>query len=67
MPGKRLAGTLKRLREARGLTQVEVAEKAKVTQSYYAELEGGQKHNPSLAVLKGLGKALRVPVTELVE
>ncbi len=67
MPGKRLAGALKRLREARGLTQVEVAEKAKLTQSYYAELEGGQKTNPSLAVLKCLGKSLRVPVTELLE
>ena len=57
---------LKAKREAKGMTQVDLATKAKVTQPYLAELEAGKKKNPSLAVLQRLAKALGVPVTELL-
>ena len=66
MSPKGLALRLKRLRSARDLTQVEVAARAKLTQSYYAELEGGAKINPSVEVLRRLAKALRVDVMELL-
>jgi transcriptional regulator with XRE-family HTH domain len=58
---------LKGLREEKGLTQIDLAKKARVTQSYVAMLEGGEKQNPSLAILKRLAKALGVPVTALLE
>jgi len=58
---------IKTLREEKGITQVELAQKAKVTQSYVAMLEAGEKKNPSLDVLKRLAKALKVKVGELVE
>jgi transcriptional regulator with XRE-family HTH domain len=58
---------LRALREAKGLTQVDLAKKARVTQSYVAMLEGGEKKNPSLAILTRLAKALGVPVTTLLE
>ena len=58
---------IKRLRTERGLTQVELAKKAKVTQTYVAKIEGGDRVNPSLPVLKRLAKALGVPVTALLE
>ena len=48
------------------MTQRELAGKAKVTPGYIAQLEMGQKRNPSLAVLQRLAKALGVPVTELL-
>jgi transcriptional regulator with XRE-family HTH domain len=57
---------LKALRGSKGLTQVNLAGKARVTQPYLAELEAGKKQNPSLAVLQRLAKALGVPMTDLL-
>ena len=55
------------LREAQGLTQRDLAKKAKVTAAYVAMIETGVRKNPSLAILKRLAKALGVPVTALLE
>jgi transcriptional regulator with XRE-family HTH domain len=66
MSPKRLASMLKAKREDRGLTQIDLAKLAKVSQAYVASLEAGSKKNPSLAVLQRLAKALGVPVTELL-
>ena len=67
MPSKRLSQMLRTLREEKGWTQEELAEKASVERSYLTKLETGDKVNPSLAVLKRLAKSLRVTVTELLE
>jgi transcriptional regulator with XRE-family HTH domain len=66
MSPKRLSRMLKTRREAKGLTQVELAKRARVTQTYIAKLESGDKQNPSLGTLQRLAKALGVPVTELL-
>ena len=66
MSPSRLKTVIKRLRTERGLTQVELAKKAKVTQTYIAKIEGGDRVSPSLPVLKRLAKALGVPVTALL-
>ena len=66
MSPKRLGKMLKGIRETQGLTQVQLAGKAKVTQAYIAQLESGDKKNPSLDILKRLAKALGVPVMELL-
>lgn len=58
---------LKTLRERGEMTQVELAKKAGVTQTYIAKLEAGDKKNPSLEVLKKLARALGVPLGELLE
>jgi transcriptional regulator with XRE-family HTH domain len=58
---------LKAKREALGLSQTVLAEKAKVTGEYISLLESGRKKNPSLDVLRRLAKALGVPVAELLE
>jgi transcriptional regulator with XRE-family HTH domain len=57
---------IKKLRNARGLTQEQVAEKAGVSKNYITMLETGTRKSPSLPVLKRLAKALGVPVTELL-
>jgi transcriptional regulator with XRE-family HTH domain len=61
-----LGTLLKRRREARGLTQLELAKRARVAQGYISALEAGEKSNPSVAVIRKLAKALGVPVTELL-
>ena len=64
---QRLGRVLKTLREQKGLTQVELASKASVTQAYVAKLEGGDRKSPSLDVLTRLARALGVPAGELLE
>ena len=58
---------MKRLREERGLTQVQLAKKAKVAQGYVAMLENGDRKSPSLRVMKRLAKALGVSAAALLE
>jgi XRE family transcriptional regulator of biofilm formation len=62
---RRLSGVVTRLREAKGMTQRDLARKAKVTPGYIAQLEVGLRKNPSLDVLRRLAKALGVPVMDL--
>jgi XRE family transcriptional regulator, regulator of sulfur utilization len=58
--------TVKKLREKRGLTQADLAKRAKLHRVYVAQIEG-QTKVPSLAALERLAKALGVPVTALLE
>ncbi len=62
----RLGDALRRLREAKGLTQVELAKRANITDEYLSMLESGVRRNPSLAVLRRLARALGVSVGELM-
>ncbi len=62
-----LAVLVKRLREAKGLTQAELAEKAEISREYVALMESGVRANPTMDVLKRLAKALGVTVGELLD
>ena len=66
MAAGRLSRVLRELREAKGFTQVELAEKANVERTYLTKLETGKKVNFSLAVLRRLAKARGVSVPELL-
>ncbi len=66
MPDRRLGKMLKACREKKGMTQAQLAKRAKVTQAYVAMLEAGAKKNPSLATLKRIAKALKVEVGDLL-
>ena len=66
MSPKRLNTVLQHLREKQGMTQRDLAKKAKVTAGYVAQLEMGVRENPSLAILRRLAKALGVNVAELL-
>ena len=57
----KLAEQLKETREAKGLTQVEVAIEAKVSDTFYAMTERGET-NPSLAKLNRILKALGLKI-----
>jgi transcriptional regulator with XRE-family HTH domain len=57
--------SLKRWRGKRGLTQEELAHEAKITTSYYGQLERGMK-SPTLTVIVKLCRALDCAPGELL-
>jgi transcriptional regulator with XRE-family HTH domain len=63
---ERFAVRLKKLREARALTQEALAKRAGISRAYLARLEMG-RHDPPLSRLRKLAKALGVPAAELLE
>lgn len=58
---------LKFLRIHHKLTQLQLAEKAGLSQAYINELENGKKTNPSLAALLKLSEALDASILELMD
>jgi XRE family transcriptional regulator, regulator of sulfur utilization len=67
MPTPRQIGkTLKQVRVAKGLSQTELATKARVSRAYVFRLEAGGA-DPTVGILQKLAKALGVPVTALLE
>ena len=63
--GDRLAKNLKQLREARGLTQEQIAKLAGVPRATWTNLESGSA-NPTIQVLSRAADALQVTVEELI-
>ena len=63
---KPLHEVLRELREARGMTQGELAWKAKVTPGHLADLELGAVATPRLDVVRRLARALGVPLKDLL-
>jgi len=60
--GKKLKEARKKLR----LTQVEVAQKSKISPNYYATIERDEV-NPSLEVFKDICKVLKVRSVEILD
>jgi transcriptional regulator with XRE-family HTH domain len=56
---------LREVREARGLTQGELASRAGVTQSAISQIESGARPNPNLMTLRLLERALGDPPVRL--
>jgi len=61
----RLAGNVRQLRQARGLTQQQMAKLSRLPRATWANLESGAA-NPTLAVLHRVAIALQVSLEELV-
>lgn len=60
----RLARNIRQLRNARGLTQQQMAKLSGLPRATWANLESGSA-NPTLSVLHGVATALQVPLEEL--
>jgi transcriptional regulator with XRE-family HTH domain len=62
----KLSNAVKKVREAKGMTQKEVASVLKMDASQYSRIENG-KNDPSFTVVTKIAKALGVTVAELVQ
>jgi transcriptional regulator with XRE-family HTH domain len=68
MATRKLGEVVQQLREARGLSQAQLAERAQVSVSFVSILEGGQAgHNPPAAIVQRLARALGVTASKLTE
>ena len=66
MPSKELGEIVRELREAKGLTQAQLAERAQIALSYVTVIEAGQQGKPSPQIIQRLARALDVPVKRLL-
>lgn len=62
---ERAAASLRKARQAKGLTQAEVAKKAGVSENHYAQIERGEK-NPTLSTFVSIIDAIGVSSTEIL-
>lgn len=61
-----LSNNIKKLREAKGLSQEKLARLADVANNTLIKMESGENKNPTLETLKKVAKALGVSVDELI-
>jgi len=61
-----LSKNVKRLREAKGLSQEKLARLADVANNTLIKMETGENKNPTLETLKRVAKALDVSVDDLI-
>ena len=62
---QRTASRLRKARKEHGLTQVEVADKAGISETYYAQIERAEK-NPTTSVFVSIIKAIGVPSKDIL-
>jgi transcriptional regulator with XRE-family HTH domain len=63
---KKLGVNIKKIRQARGMTQGDICRKIEVDRAYMSNIESGNK-NPTLSTITNLAKALGVSVDELLK
>ena len=62
-----LANNIRKLREAKGLSQEKLARLADVANNTLIKMESGENQNPTLNSLKKVAKALGVSVDDLIK
>jgi transcriptional regulator with XRE-family HTH domain len=62
-----LANNIKKLREAKGLSQEKLARLADVANNTLIKMESGENQNPTLATLKKVAEAFGVSVDDLIK
>jgi len=62
-----LANNIKKLREAKGLSQEKLARLADVANNTLIKMESGENQNPTLVTLKKVAKAFGVSVDDLIK
>ena len=62
-----LANNIKKLREAKGLSQEKLARLADIANNTLIKMESGENQNPTLVTLKKVAKAFGVSVDDLIE
>jgi len=64
---KNLSNNIKRLREAKMLSQEKLARLADVANNTLIKMESGENKNPTLETLKKVAKALEISVDDLIK
>ena len=67
MPTRKLGEVVRELREARGITQAQLAERAQIALSYITTIEAGNPGSVPRQILQRLARALDVTTKELLE
>lgn len=62
-----LANNIKRLREAKRLSQEKLARLADIANNTLIKMESGENQNPTLVTLKKVAKAFGVSVDDLIK
>jgi len=62
-----LANNIKKLREAKGLSQEKLARLADIANNTLIKMESGENQNPTLDTLKKVAKAFGVSVDDLIK
>lgn len=62
-----LSNNIKKLREAKGLSQEKLARLADIANNTLIKMESGENKNPTLDTLKKVAKALVVSVDDLIK
>jgi transcriptional regulator with XRE-family HTH domain len=57
---------IRQLREAKGMSQTALAQRARIAREYLNRIEAG-RHDPTVGVLARVARVLGVPVGELLE
>ncbi len=60
-----LSEYIKKMREARGLSQRELARLANLSPAYISRIEAGENDNPSLRALINIARALKVTINDI--
>jgi len=63
---ERTAARLRKARQAKGMTQAEVAKRADISENHYAQVERAEK-NPTVSTFKSIIKAIGVSSAELLD
>lgn len=63
---RKLGENVRRIREEKGMTQIELCRKLEVDRAYMSNIENGKK-NPALATIEKIAKALGVSLDELIK
>jgi XRE family transcriptional regulator of biofilm formation len=64
---RELGFRIRRLRDARGLSQSQLAKRAGVSQAHISEVEAGQQPNPGIVFVERVATALHVSVGDLLD
>lgn len=63
---ERTAARLRKARQAKNMTQAEVAKKAGISENHYAQIERAEK-NPTVSTFKSIIRAIGVSSSEILE
>ena len=63
---KQMGSRIRRLRKAKGMSQQDIADKARLTRVFITRVEAGQQ-DPSLSTINAIARALDVSAAELMK